>query len=153
MLALHVDLGEACDAWADLKGAWGVGVSSGNEHFFVLACARPRADDGHLPNEDVDELGRLVDGGETEEFAKACLVCVALLFAHLIRRDDGRIVFHGTEFEHGEDFLVLADAPRGEEGMAFGGEEVDDGHPPPEEDKAKDDCQKRGDDVERALDE
>jgi len=88
---------------------------------------RPRADDGHVAFEDVQQLGELVQGGGTQEFA-------VFIQASIVGEEVAVFVLlvgHGTELDELEDlllavFVLFPRAGLNEEGVALHSNGADD---------------------------
>lgn len=102
-----VDLGPAGDAGGD-EMAPTLGFIIEGE---VLDEEGARADEAHVAFEDVDELGKFVDGGGAYEFADGGE-------ALGVRKEVAVRIFavvHGFEFDDLKDFFMLAGSRLGEE--------------------------------------
>ena len=99
-----VDLGPAGETRADVVGA--VFVPLGDQ-VILVPQRRPGADDGHLPGEDLGDLGQLVQRGLAQEAAHPGDVLVRILQkmgGHVV----GRLHLHGAEFQDVKISLVDA---------------------------------------------
>ena len=121
------------------------------EHIFDQL--RPRADDGHLPDEDVEELGQFVQAGRAKE--PAVLVQPILVGEQI----SVRVLFvgHGPELDEAEDAFVaalvlLARALLREEGVAPHKARAEDGQEQ-EQGRQNDDRHTRQHDVPEAFEE
>ena len=103
-----VALGPAGDAGAHFVAAGLLGRVEGE----VLNEQGAGADEGHVADEDVPELGQLVDGGGADEAAYAREALLVGQEAAL----GVALVAHGLEFHYAEDFGIFAGALLEEEG-------------------------------------
>ena len=78
------------------------------EHFHKLGSLRPRSHEGHLPHQDIEKLGELIDGGAPDKFPDArnsgiprCRPAVFLLLRFLLN--------HRTELIHHKGAIVATD--------------------------------------------
>lgn len=106
-----LDLGEPGEAGADAHAPLS-GVEGESVH--MLGDPRARADEAHVADEDVEELGQLVEGGCAQQAAEPCgAILVREQFAV-----DPALVVHGAEFNDVERLAVHADAFLDEDGVA-----------------------------------
>jgi len=71
----------------------------------MMKHVRPRANNGHVAFQYVDELGQFVQGCLPQKTANACQALVAPRGLQDVRLS---VWLHGTEFQEGENPAVLA---------------------------------------------